>query len=353
MNQVQDKIAGTRLPLRVNRSGKAAPIILGVVVLAAIAFAVWWFAFRKAGGDASKLVTNYIPKDVQVVGGFDVKGFYDSTIYKELGPEIEKKINGDKSFKEMSDKAGFDYKKVATIAFGASKLPMPMARGSEDGDPKFVAVVTGSWDSTKMMGFLKESAGEKGEEKDIEGVKTITDKRGKGTVGFPADGVLLAGTPEMFGTAVKLSKGTGESVDANADLKAIRKHVDEGATFWMAMAIPKEALEATPGAEMFGKASHVALSVDLGGGIELKSAIKMASAEEATKAQTQIKMGIGLGAGFAASVPDIGEDLKKIVESVKVEVAGDVLTMSASASADQVKKLIEAGKKQGMLAAIL
>lgn len=353
MNQVQEKSAGIRPSLRVNRSGKAAPIILGIVVLAAIGFAVWWFAFRTGGGQASKLVTNYIPKDVQVVGGLDVKGFYDSAIYKELGPLLEKKLAEDKGYKEMSEKAGFDYKKVETVAFGASKLPMPMRSGSDEADPKFVAVVTGTWDSAKMMGFMKETAGEASEEKDFDGVKAIVDKGGKGALGFPSDGVLLAGSPDMFGTAIKLSKGTGESVDANVELAAIRKHVNEGATLWIAMAIPKEALAAAPGGEMFGKASYVALSVDLGSGIDLKSAVKMGSGEEATKAQTQIKMGIGLAAGFAASVPDIGEDLKKIVETVKVEVDGDILTVTATASADQVKKLIEAGKKQGMLAAIL
>lgn len=349
MNQVMGNAAGGRRSLIPNRSGKAVPIVLGVIVLAAIAFAVWWFAFRKAGGEASKLISSYIPKDVQVVGGLDVKGFYDSTIYKELGPELEKQITGEKEYKEFAEKTGFDFKKVETVAFGASQLPLPMRAGTEEKDPKFVAVVKGSWDNAKMMAFMKEQAGDGGEEKDLEGVKAFVDKRGKGAMGFPADGLLLAGTPDTFTTAVKLSKGTGESVDSNAELSAIRKFVDEGATLWFAMAIPKEALEAAPGGEMFGKASHMALSVDLGSGIELKSAVKMGSSEEATKAQTQIKMGIGLAAGFAASVPDVGEDLKKIVEGVKVEVDGDVLTVSASASADTVKKLIEVGKKQGML----
>ena len=337
-----------------NRSGKAAPIVLGIIVLAAIGVAVWWFVLRGGGGEAAKLVSSYIPKDVQVVGGVDVKGFYDSTVYKELGPDIEKKLSEDKNYKAMSEKSGFDYKKVETIVFGASDITAMMGRsGGDKKDPKFVAAVKGGWDAAKMMGYMKEMAGDKAEEKDVEGVKALADKKGKGTVGFIGDDVLLAATPDFFAQSVKLQKGTGESADNNADLKAVRGQIDEGATFWIAAVLPKEAMEAAPGAEMFGKASHAAISINFGSGIELKTAVKMASKEEATKAQSQIQMGIGMAGGFAAGVPEVGEDLKKLVDSVKVEVDGDMLKISASASQDVVKKLIDTGKKQGMMDELL
>lgn len=345
MNQFQGNATGARRSLLPNRSGKAVPIVLGVIVVAAIAFAVYWFAFRKAGGDASKLVTSYIPKEVQVVGGLDVKGFYASPLYADLG-DFEKKITEDKKFKAMSEKTGFDYKKVETVAFGIGDVTSMMGRaGDGEKAPKFVAVVKGSWDSAKMMSSMKEMAGDKAEEKDIEGVKAMVSKGV--SAGFPAEGVMLAGSADMFATAIKLSKGTGESVDANAEIGAVRKFVDEGATFWVAGVVPKEAAGQMPGD--FGTPSAGALSISLASGIEVKGAVKLASAEEATKAQTQLKMGIGLASGFAASVPDVGEDLKKIVEGVKIEASNDVLTVSASASADVVKKLIAAGKKQGML----
>jgi hypothetical protein len=349
MKHAYDSSRGGIRSILPNRSGKAAPIILGVIVLAAIGVAVWWFAFRKGGGEASKLASNYIPKDVQVVGGFDAAEFYNSAIYKELGPEIEKKLADDKQFQEMTTKAGFDYKKVEAVAFGVSNISGMMGRsGEEKAPPKFVAAVKGTFDSAKMMTFLKESAGSKAEEKDLEGVKAIVAGN-EGAVGMLGDDVLLAASPDWFATSVKLSKGTGDSVEKNADLAGIRGHIDDGATFWVAAALPKEAMEAAPGGEMFAKASFAAFSVDLSSGIDLKSAIKMGSGDDANKASSQIKMGIGLASGFAASVPDIGETLKKLVEGVKVEVDGDVLKVTASASSDDVKKLIEAGKKQGMM----
>ena len=66
--------------------GGAATWIIAVLVLAAVAFAVYWFVFRKAGGagESAALASRVMPAEVDIIGGIDIAGLTQSPVLRDL-----------------------------------------------------------------------------------------------------------------------------------------------------------------------------------------------------------------------------------------------------------------------------
>ncbi|NUN16278.1 MAG: hypothetical protein HUU55_21840 [Myxococcales bacterium] len=321
-----------------NRSGKAAGAVIAVVAIIAIAALVWFFVFRSGGGASGGMVSKYIPKDVTAYGGVDMAGLMSSDVYKAFKPQVDAALSAG-PMKEATEKTGVTPEKISALAFAMGATPADM-----------LVTVKGDLDAEKINAAMKEQMKEGFAEIDLEGSKFVN--LGMGGYSFGDDGVMIGGTQNMVASALKVSKG-GESVEKSADLPALAKNVDTGATFWAVGAVPKDAIENAKSIPMVGNlvgsVTHTALSVDVGSGLNIQLAVKMGSDDAATQAKTAIDGFVAMGKTEAEKVPDIGADLKKVIDGLKVEVSGSILKFSVEIDSATTNKFIEMAKKQGGL----
>jgi hypothetical protein len=332
-------------PVR-NERGNAKVIVLGVVALAVIGVAVWYFFLRGGGGEGAKLSASYIPKDVQAIGSLDVAGLQKSAVYANFKPEIDK-MSQDPKFKEVMDKAGMTTESIKTVALGFKDF------GGASGQPNFVAVVKGDFDAEKLMGVAKEQMKEGATEKDLEGTKFIGTAQPDMGMAAGGSGIIVMGPSALVGESLKVNKGGAEGADKNDALQGMAGKIDRGATFWMVSAIPPEAKSAMAGIpEQFNQiagATHVGFSVDVSSDLVVKAGIKLANADGAKAVCDQIMAVKGMAKMFTANAPaDIKGDLDAALDSLTAEPDGDTAVVSAKLAKAGLDKLAAMAKDGGI-----
>lgn len=306
--------------------GKAAVIILALVAVAAIGFAVYWFVLRGGGGEASKLVTAHIPAEAEMVGGLDVPSVVNSSFAKELIGASG--VSMDEVTAQLA-KAGVKLDDLKTIAFGMT--------GVGSGNPEVVTVAKGTFDANAIKGAVETLSNV---------AKARAEAEGMHVPGFDPStlqvldsGVVVGGSGELFQKSLALAKGGGKSADDNAALRSLRKHIDEGASFWVTGPIPDNLpMGGMGGMGMLGgdmgKPTHFGVSADVGSKVDVSIAVHFDSGD-AGKMASSIDGMLGF-AKMAASGPEA-----ELLDSLSVSGSGQVLSASFSLDAAMVKKMAE------------
>jgi hypothetical protein len=285
-----------------------------------------------------------VPKDVSGYGGVNLDGLRSSPLYAAFKPQIDGVLSSPE-VKGPMEKAGITESSLSALTFGIGDV--------SGGEPKVVLALSGSFDESKLFAVTKEQIGDRAEEKDLAGAKFLAQKGTEFGVAIGDKGVLLLGTEKLVGDALGVKAGKGDSVAKNEGLGAIAKNVDQRATMWVAMAIPAEAkaaLEMIPSDyRQIGSATHVAASLDVGGDVVFKLAVKLGSKEDAEAVVAQVKGFSGMAKMFTSEVPaDLKADVDAVIDSLSAEAKGDTALLGVKVSKAAVEKIAKLAKERGL-----
>ncbi len=287
---------------------------LSAVALTAMAL-VPFTACKKDGGGASGSsadMLSYMPTDTSVVISISAKQATGSALFKKYQKKIMENAGSDLA--DFKEKCAIDaMTDVHNIVIGFASMQKP--------DDAVVAV-KGNFDKKKAEECVTKMGGK------VDG-STITSPDGDTmNVVWAASDTLVFSKGR---TAEQLqAAGKGANVKSNKELSELIGKADSSATIWVAGMIPAELAGNMP--PMMGtppKAGFLSLTVD--SGVSAKVGMIFASDDEAKAMATVVEMGLSMGKQQ--------EGMKEILDGVKAEPSGKVLTIKAKATGDQVAKL--------------
>lgn len=284
-------------------------------------------ACKGGGGDAVKLV----PDAATVIGGVDIAGLQKSPIWED-----NKKFLEEGEAKEGLDAAkecniGLD--KWKTVTFGMDPMK---------GDSAMVLVFNADGIGKKenlecIHGKIKEKDGNEPwtmEEKDGKLVLTIDE--GKATGYVINDNTLAVAGKDWAGSVKELIDGKGKAA-VDGSLKDVVGRADKGKTIWAAGNLPADLLKGSPAEG----ATDAAASVDLSAGFGLAASVAFGSAEDAKAKADELQKQFDQMKGMATTM---GAP-QAAVDSVKIEAKDAAVQLSASITAEDLKKVQEAAMK--------
>ncbi len=289
-----------------NERGGAAAIVIAILAVAAIGFAVWYFAFREGGAGSSpsaKLAQKVIPADCEVMGGINIAGLLKDLDYSKLGDGMSKS-----KVEEMLKQQGLALDDLQALSFGV-KMDGLVPKG-------VVFALQSKADANTVTGILKMAAmGLPGEMRNLIDPNTIESLEG---------GIFVMGSADLVGRAKALGQGGAQAAGkVEADLLA--KALDLGATAWVVAPMP---LDELPGGMMteiamkgvgLGKPSHLGLSIRVGSAYEITAAAHIPGGD-ANKLVDGVKT---LKDKLGGALPD---EAKKLLDTVDFGGSGPVLT---------------------------
>ncbi|MEM6988994.1 MAG: hypothetical protein AAF721_00810 [Myxococcota bacterium] len=272
------------------------------------------------GGDSLK----YIPDAATVVFGMDVVAITKNPLW-ETGKE-----SFDKDFLE-----GLELMKKCEVPLENWKS---MTVGLDPNAKDAVTVVmsaTGIGKKTTIECINKEmTAKDPANEWKLEddGKKFVS----KDATGFAVnDDLVVMANTGWKDAAAGLIGGKGASA-ADGKLKPLLGRVDQGKTVWVAATIPAE-VGGMATAAIGAAPKDVTATIDLSAGLAVHVEVGVDNAAEAAKkAQTQWDQAKGMAAGVG--VP------QSVTDSVKIASNDTSITVDASATADDLKKISESVK---------
>lgn len=292
--------------------GSAAAWILAFIVLAGVAFAVYWFVIRKPGAESSGLAARVMPAEVDVVGGLDIARVVSDPKIRELA-----KANGtdlDTIEAELA-KTGVKLGDLKALVFGGRM-------GADNLKDALVAVEANS-DTKALVGALQ-------------GVVMMLPDPLKGfmtgaRVEALEGGVVLTGSGELLDLALKVAKGEAPALASRPGLDEVRKALDLGAILWVASPIPSNLVAMLPGmiaSQLGGTPSHFGFSVSISDGAVLRAALHIPGAD-GSKVASSIKLLLGM---FKAR---LGEVNKLMIDNL--DLSGDGATVIAKITLTQAQ----------------
>jgi hypothetical protein len=275
-----------------------------------------------ASADAVKLV----PDDAEFIVGMSPKAIGSSELYKKFSSELD-----DEEFKETM--SAFEDCKLKPLEFDA------IVAGFDQGG-EFVVVVAGDGvgkqdQATCVIKAMQKQNGEK-EEADVvkEGGKNVINMSDKRAY-LLNDNTIVFASSAWKDSVAKLIDGEGKAAVDNSKKDALGK-VDTKKPVWFVADVPSDmaAMAAMVGQELTEVKSVVG-SVDLSKGMALDLVAGFESSDKAKAAADKVN---GLFNDVKGDVPD---DLKRMVDSVKIDASGSDVKISVAASMDD----IDAAKK--------
>ncbi|MCH9685569.1 MAG: hypothetical protein K0V04_29330 [Deltaproteobacteria bacterium] len=297
-------------------------------------FAVALLGVAACKGGGGGAAAKFIPEAATVVGGMDLSALQGTQSWKDNKSMVESQG------KEVLDAMGacnLGLDKWKSVTFGVDP---------NGGDGKMVVAVVADGLGKKenlecAAGKIKEKAGEEPWTAEEEG-KVLKMKDG-GAVAYVVDDntVVLAGK-DWAEDVKKLTKGEGKSA-FDGSLKDTIARTDTGKHIWFAGKLPDEAKGMAKMAGDIGEPQDVAGWMDMSGGLELFVAVGLKSSDEAGKAKDAISTQFEAMKGMAGQfgVP------QGVVDSVKFDTKDTAFTVSAKASAEDMK-VIEGKLKENM-----
>ncbi|MDH5715777.1 MAG: hypothetical protein OEZ30_09455, partial [Candidatus Aminicenantes bacterium] len=165
------------------------------------------------------------------------------------------------------------------------------------------------------------------------------------SMSFLAEGCIAFGGQESIKRMIELSKGKGESIEANAEMMDVLKDIHQEDMFWGAGLIPegyKQKAMANPMTKSFASLRSIILSINAEKGFDFFMLSRSDVEEDAKLMADAMKGFVALGKMGVSEKPDILEVLDKIVvESKKNEV-----TISMQLSEDLMDRLGKVMQKQ-------
>lgn len=300
--------------------GSAAAWLLALLVLAGVAFAVYWFVFRQATAASSALAARVLPSEVELIGGVDLGRLFNDEHIKSM--MRAQGVDLDAVSAEVA-KSGARLEDLKALVFGGrmgdASLKDAIVAVQADTDAK---AAVGAVQALLMMvpGELRQIAS-------------------AGRVEALDHGVVLTGSGELLDRALAVAKGQGSPLGDKPGLSEVRKALDGDAMLWTAAPIPQDALRKLPGlvtAQLGGVPSHFGFSANVGASsTELRGAIHIPGAD-ADKVVGAIEVMLKM-AKLRLDGPQ-----KAILENLKLEGDGATLIASLSLSKAQIDDLLKA-----------
>jgi hypothetical protein len=277
-----------------------------------------------AGGFPSAI--SLVPEQAQFVLGISPKGITGSPIYAMMAKELDNDPEFQKALSAFKD-CGLDPATFESVVVGVSM------------DENFVAVITGAGigedkNASCVIKNIQKQAGDSQ-------LAEVVNQNGKKLIQF-TDGraylvdarTLAITTTAWEGTVDGLVGGTGTPA-ATGSKKDLFAKVDGSATIWGVADVPAElaGMAALFGAPSeFSSIKQVTGSVDLSSGAAVKMLAGFTSEATATKVTTQLQAMLAEAAKAAPA------ELAPMIGTVKIASAGADMTMSMSASMDDITK---------------
>ncbi len=277
-----------------------------------------------AGSDAIKLV----PDSAEMIGGVNVQSMMKSPLYADNKDKMEAEA------KEMMDAAkacNIDPEKLDGILFGADS--------KQNGVVVIVGDGVGKEDNVKCaIDKIKEKdSSAKIEIKDKDGRKAVEVDGGKAFGYMVNDRTLAFASADWNSKLIERIDGKGTAA-TEGSLKEVLTMTDTSKSIWFAGNIPSDAAAALGPAS---SAKRVGGWMDFSAGLALNVTASFGSADDATKVADEAKKQFDDVKGLAGLIGIPGS----VVESVKIEASDTKVSVSASATVDDVKAISETVKK--------
>lgn len=277
------------------------------------------------GGGASKGAMELIPSDRNAVIGLNWKKIDSSP----LGPQMKK---------DMPPEVVPLAQDIEDILVGVQ------FKGPANGEPNFVAVISGKLDSTKILAEINKQAQKDGvtlTTEDYEGVKLhLTPKDPNVAVAF-LDDKAIVGHKDAIKKSIDLSKKKGESIQSNKAVMDLVNSVDKGRMVWAVAAIPPGLIPAgdsQPGNPMASLSNMKAidLALDYADNLVLDLGIVTASESDAKQLQT---MATSYQSLFGPSLVEKDPSFGKLLSGLTINSKGDRLVLSLKLDKATVEEL--------------
>lgn len=303
---------------RPDERGSAAAWILALLVLAGVAFAVYWFVVRQAPAGSSALAARVLPAEVDVIGGVDIGRLFSDARIKDMARG--RGVDLDALGAEVA-KTGIKLEDLKSLVFGG--------RMAESSLRDAIIAVQASTDAKAAVGA-------------VQALLTMIPEQLRqvvsgGRVEALDGGIVLTGSGELLDHSLAVARGEGAPLGDKAGLSDVRKALDDGAMFWTAAAIPKEALSQIPGmvaTQLGGMPSHFGFSANIGSATELRAALHIPGAD-ASKVVGAIEMLLNVGK------MRLGAAEKAIIDNLELKGDGATLIATVTLSQAQIDDLLK------------
>jgi hypothetical protein len=291
--------------------------------------AVALFGVSACKGGATADAVKLIPDSATVIGGMDMKAITSSKLYTDNKAMLEQGEGKEVTEAARACNLGPEAWKSVVFGFDPKSENMAIAlAGDAIGKKENLDCIAGKMKEKAQKDVLKV------EEK--EGKITLTADDGK-MIGYVVNDGTIVMASQAWSAAVKeLVDGKGKAaIDGN--LKNAYGQADTGKTFWIAGSIPADMVKGSP----VEGAQTASASLDMSKGVGVQATVAFDTAENAkAKGDELTKQWEGMKSmAGSMGVP------QTVVDSVKIEVKDTKVSLSASASEEDVSKLAETAKK--------
>ncbi len=292
------------------------------------------FGLTACSGGGSASGTKLIPEKATMLVGIDVGGLTKSKLYTdnkammEAAPEAKEAMDAAKA-------CNIDIEKMGSILIGTD---------AAQPKPNVTAVITGEGIGVEAN---LTCIAEKAKEKSGKAPFTVEGKElkmeGDDGVGYIVDDKTVVIATSGWAAATKeLIDGKGKSA-ADGPNKDLFGRADQSKHIWFSGLLPAEAAGQLKGSPAEGL-KDISGSMDLSNGVAFTVTAGAESAEKAEEMKKQAEEQFGMVKGMAGlfGVP------AGVVDSVKFDTKDNAISVSAKASAEDIKAIQEgAGKMMG------
>ncbi len=307
---------------------------LKCVSIFAIAFFLVSLSFSCARKVESDKALSLLPKESAFLFSIDMKRLAATDLYKKIKEDTEAL----EKYNEFVEKTGVDPEKHL------ERIVLAIPPDVEETQEVAVAIF-GIFDREKILSAIEEEG--EVETSTYEGLEvySFTPEDEPMGMSFLAEGCLGFGGQESIKRMIELSKGKGESLEANAEMMDVLKDVNQENMFWGAGLIPedyKQKAKANPMTQSFASLRSIILSVNAEKGFDFFMLSRSDVEEDAKLMADAMKGFVALGKMGAGEKPDLLEMLDKIeIGSKKNEV-----TISMHLSEELMERLGKEMQKQ-------
>ena len=302
-------------------------IILGVVFfLASLALS----CAKKVESDRALTL---LPKESTFLFSANIKKLAATALFNKIKEDTEML----EKYNEFVDKTGIDPEKHL------ERIVLAIPPDVEETQEVAIAVF-GTFDPEKILSAIEEEG--EVETSTYEGldVYSFTPEDKPMSMSFLAEGCLAFGGQESIKRMIELSKGKGESIEANAEMMEVLKDVNQEDMFWGIGLIPEDYRQkamANPMTQSFASLRSVILSINAEKGIDFSLLSRSDEEEDAKLIADAIKGFVALGKMGAGEKPDILEAL----DNIEISAEKNAVTISMHLSEELMEKLGEEMKK--------
>ncbi|HUQ06851.1 MAG TPA: hypothetical protein VM261_30370 [Kofleriaceae bacterium] len=277
-----------------------------------------------------------MPKETELIVGIDFQSLRKSAVFKKYEPQIMEKVG--KDLAEFKQKCGFDpMEKLTGLLFGAEIDP-----GGSDGGLSNGTFFVRGFEKGPAIECIKKAAAEKAAEGDSANIDgDYIELLENGTPKFRA--LFIDDTTALFikkgdtfadkaGLQAAAAAKEGEGLTASAAFVKLLDEVKTGSSMFVVMNGNAKVMQSNP---LPFKIKAIFAWVNVGGGVDGESRIRMEDADAASAMVGFYKMGI--------------EEVKKtpagkFIDSVKVSSKGTDVVASFKFDQKQIDEMVEMAK---------